>query len=213
MRKNNYSRKITGAELLVLLQDGQRTTISIKELSDILTSKYESEGQLCSIKRDLENLNAKIKEINCNSNYAVQASEKALNTVKTQDDLLKEALRSAKQAEYDILKLEGAVERYNRKLNDLVVTIETDTTSNPDYIVYSFYQGETLITTMLMPKKLKYIGSKYIEIGPDNSIIFKAEEFSRDYIVPSGAGSYRAGNLINIDDNVINVDLDQFYDI
>lgn len=83
MRKNNYSRKITGAELLVLLQDGQRTTISIKELSDILTSKYESEGQLCSIKRDLENLNAKIKEINCNSNYAVQASEKALNTVKT----------------------------------------------------------------------------------------------------------------------------------
>lgn len=213
MRKNNYSRKITGAELLVLLQDGQRTTISIKELSDILTSKYESEGQLCSIKRDLENLNAKIKEINCNSNYAVQASEKALNTVKTQDDLLKEALRSAKQAEYDILKLEGAVERYNRKLNDLVVTIETDITSNPDYIVYSFYQGETLITTMLMPKKLKYIGSKYIEIGPDNSIIFKAEEFSRDYIVPSGAGSYRAGNLINIDDNVINVDLDQFYDI
>jgi len=66
---------------------------------------------------------------------------------------------------------------------------------------------------MLMPKKLKYVGSKYIEIGPDNSIIFKAEEFSRDYIVPSGAGSYRAGNLINIDDNVINVDLDQFYDI
>lgn len=102
MRKNNYSRKITGAELLVLLQDGQRTTISIKELSDILTSKYESEGQLCSIKRDLENLNAKIKELNCNSNYAVQASEKALNTVKTQDDLLKEALRSAKQAEYDL---------------------------------------------------------------------------------------------------------------
>lgn len=144
MRKNNYSRKITGAELLVLLQDGQRTTISIKELSDILTSKYESEGQLCSIKRDLENLNAKIKEINCNSNYAVQASEKALNTVKTQDDLLKEALRSAKQAEYDILKLEGAVERYNRKLNDLVVTIETDTTSVEIYN-FKIYEGEELI--------------------------------------------------------------------
>lgn len=213
MKNNNYSRKITGAELLVLLQEGRRTTLPIKELTDIITSKCESEGQLCGIKRTIEELKAKIKEINCNSNYAVKASEKALNTVKTQDDLLKEALRSAKVAEYDILKLEGALQRYNEKLDDLIVTIEKDSDSNPQYIIYKFYQGETLVTSMLMPKKLKYFGSKYIEIDENNNIIFKADEFSRDYIVPSGAGSYRAGNLINIDDNVINVDLDQFYDI
>lgn len=151
------------------------------------------------------------------ANAAIELSNKAWQNSKENEMLIQEALASARHAELDILQYRGVKESVNElkdKVQGLEVNIVEEVSGDNQYYLYKFYQGNDLITTIRIPTNLEYVGSKYIGIN-SNSIYLKEGLFDTDYLEPirnSKQDKLTPGNLIKIDDNVIGVDLDQYYD-
>lgn len=195
-----YTYHLTGAELLPIIQEGKERTITLKELIDKILSyskPMENEWgippfnpldkQVYKNKEDIGRLKGAVNKVAEESELAYVAANKAWDLTTENEELVREALKSAKKAERELVslkQLEYKVDENYSKILGLEVSIKEEYSSSGQYVIYKFYQGDILLTTVRIPATLVYKGSDYIGIDSFNTIYLLKDKFEADYIEP-----------------------------
>lgn len=195
-----YTYHLTGAELLPIIQEGKERTITLKELIDKILSyskPMENEWgippfnpldkQVYKNKEDIGRLKGAVNKVSEESQLAYVAANKAWDLTTENEELVREALKSAKKAERELVslkQLEYKVDENYSKILGLEVSIKEEYSSSGQYVIYKFYQGNILLTTVRIPATLVYKGSDYIGIDSFNTIYLLKDKFETDYIEP-----------------------------